>query len=56
MLRRLLATQPTLAAEAEQIARSLLGEVTFETVADEVEEDVRAPDLVDLNDRAGRHE
>lgn len=56
VLRRLLAAHPTLAAEAEQIARSLLGEVTFEAVADEVEEAVRAPGLEDLNSRAGGHE
>ncbi len=56
VLRRLLAAHPDLGAEAETIARSHLGEVTFETVADEVEEAMCALDLDDLNGRAGRHE
>lgn len=56
VLRRLLAAHPDLGAEAETIARSLLGEVTFEAVAAAVEDAVRAMDLEDLNGRAGRHE
>ena len=55
VLRRLLAAHPDLGAEAEQIARSLLGEVSFESVADEVEYAVRSLDLDDLNSRAGFH-
>lgn len=55
VLRRLLAAHPDLADEAELTARSILGEVTFEEIADEVEDAVRAPDLDDLNARAGRH-
>jgi hypothetical protein len=55
VLHRLLAARPDLGTEAERIARSLLHEVTFEAVADEVEEAVRALDLEDLNSRAGRH-
>jgi hypothetical protein len=56
VLRRLLAAQPDLGAGAEKIARSLLGKVAFEDVAAEVEDAVRAPDVEDLNGRAGRHE
>lgn len=56
VLYRLLAAHPDLRAEAEKIARSLLGEVTCEAITDEVEEAVRALDLEDLNRRAGRHE
>lgn len=56
VLRRLLAAHPALGAKAEQIARSFLGEVSFESVADEVEHAVRALSLDDLNSRAGRHE
>lgn len=56
VLRRLLAAHPDLSREAERISRSLLHEVTFEAVADEVEDAVRALDLEDLHGRAGRHE
>ena len=56
VLRRLITAHPNLGAEAETIARSLLAEVTFEAVADDVEDGVRAMDLEDLNGRAGRHE
>ncbi len=55
VLRRLLAAHPGLGAEAEQIARSFLSEASFEAVADEVEDAVRALDLDDLHGRAGRH-
>jgi hypothetical protein len=55
VLRRLLAAHPDLGGEAEQIARSLLGEVSFESVAEEVERAVRTLDLDDLNSRAGSH-
>ena len=56
VLHRLLAAHPELAAEAEQIARSSLAEVSFESVADEVEDAVRALDVDMLYNRAGRHE
>lgn len=56
VLHRLLAAHPALGAKAEQIARLLLGEVSFESVADQVEDAVRALSLDDLNSRAGRHE
>jgi hypothetical protein len=55
-LRRLLEAHPDLRIEAEEIARSLLREVDFEAVADEVEEAVGSFDIEDLNGRAGRHE
>lgn len=56
VLHRLLAAHPELRAEAEQTARSLMGEVSFESIAEEVEDAVGALDLDDLNSRAGRHE
>jgi len=56
VLRRLLVAHPELCAETEQIARSLLGEVTFEEVADEIEYAVQAVDVEDVRGRAGRHE
>lgn len=56
VLHHLLAAHPDLGTEAESIARSVLREVTFESVAEEVEEAVRALDRDDLHGRAGRHE
>ena len=55
VLQRLLAAHADLRAEAEEIARGLLGEVTFESVADDVEHALRSLDLDDLGSRAGRH-
>lgn len=55
VLHRLLAAHADLRAEAERIARSLLGEVAFESVADDVEHALRSLDLDDLGSRAGRH-
>lgn len=54
VLRRLLAAHPDLGAEAEQIAESLLCQISFETVADDVEDAVSLVDIDDLNSRAGR--
>ena len=45
VLQRLLAEHADLRVEAEQIARGLLGEVTFESVADDVEYALRSLDL-----------
>jgi len=56
VLHRLLAAHPALRAEAETIARSQMGMVNFEVVADEVDDAVRSLDIDDLNRRAGRHE
>jgi len=56
VLHRLLATHPDMKKEVESIARSLLGEVSFEEIAYEIEAAVSAFDLDDLNGRAGNHE
>ena len=56
ILQRLLAAHPDLRAEAERIARSLLSEMSFASVADKVEMAVRAPRLGALRGRAGRQE
>ena len=56
VLNRLLATHPNLKKQAESIACSLLGEVNYEEIADEVAEAISALDFDDLNARAGRHE
>lgn len=56
VLHRLLGTHPNLTNEAESLARSLLGEVNFEEIADEVQEAVSSLDFDDLNARAGHHE
>lgn len=55
VLQRLLAAHRGLRAETRQIAKSLLSEVSFKSVADEVEQAVRALDLDDLGSRAGEH-
>ena len=55
VLQRLLAAHSELRPEAQQIAKSLLSEVEFECVADEVEDAVRDVDLDDLGSRAGKH-
>ena len=55
VLWRLLAAHRELRAEAQQIAKSLLSEVEFEWVADEVEEAVRDLGLDELGSRAGKH-
>jgi len=39
----------------EQIARGLLRDISFESVADNVEDALRSLDLDDLGSRAGRH-
>jgi len=49
------AAHPDFRTEAEQAARSLLSQVSFESVADDVEHALRSPDLDDLGSRAGRH-
>lgn len=54
-MRRLLAGHPELLSEAEEISRSTLGDVSFESIASEVEDSIRQLSLDDLNGRAGRH-
>jgi hypothetical protein len=55
VLARLLEAHQELLAEAEGIARSVLGEVSFEAVACDVEFAVRGVDLDELEGRAGSH-
>ena len=55
VIRRLLAGHPELLPEAEEISRSTLGGVSFESIASEVEDSIRQLSLDDLDGRAGRH-
>ena len=55
MLTRLLSAHRELRSDAEKIARSLLGEVSFDVVADDVEQAVSGVDLEAFAGRAGRH-
>jgi hypothetical protein len=55
VLNRLLADHPNIGAEAERIAESLLGEISSEIIADEIDDAIRSLDLDDLGSRAGRH-
>ena len=50
---RLVALHPELLGEAEAMAQALLCDVSFETVAEEVEAALRLPGLDELNERAG---
>ncbi len=54
-VRRLVSAHPELLAEVEAIARSVLGDVSFESIADDVEDAVRQLTLDDLNGREGKH-
>jgi hypothetical protein len=53
VLRLLLKEHPELAKEVEALAKSVIGDVSIEDVADEVEDALRSLTLDDLNDRAG---
>jgi len=55
VLKCLLAIHPALVPEAEEIWRLSLAEVSFETVAFDVESAILSLDLDDFNDRAGSH-
>jgi hypothetical protein len=55
LLRVLLERHPNLATEVEDLAASVIGDVSIEDAADAVENGVRALDLEDLNSRAGPH-
>lgn len=55
VLRRLLATHPEFLPEAEEIARSTLGDISFESIASDVEDSIRQLSLADLDGRAGHH-
>ncbi len=53
VLRLLLKGHPELAKEVEALAKSVIGDVSIEEVADDVEDALRSLTLDDLNDRAG---
>ncbi|MBN1420699.1 MAG: hypothetical protein JXP34_18145 [Planctomycetes bacterium] len=55
VLEAILKEHPHLRERAEEIARSVIGDVSFEDVAGEVEWALTSLDLDDLNSRAGRH-
>lgn len=55
VLRILLEKRPALRKEVEALAKSVIGDVSTEDVADQVEGAVRSLDLDDLDSRAGRH-
>jgi len=55
VLKEILVAHPELRSEAEAIARDVLGEVSFLSIAEEVEDSLRQLDYDDLNGRAGRH-
>src|SRR5574341_371280 len=55
VLRLLLEKRPDVRKEVEGLAKSVIGEVSVEDVANTVEAKVRSLDLDDLNSRAGRH-
>lgn len=55
LLRTLLRKHPELTEEVEVLAGSVIGDVSIEDIAQEVEDAVRWLDLDDLNSRAGRH-
>jgi hypothetical protein len=55
VLREMLAAHPELRSEAQAIARGVLGEVSFLSIAEEVEDSLRQLDYDDLNGRAGGH-
>lgn len=56
VLSKLLVAHPHLKDEAEQIAKSLVSNVSFESIAEGVESALRVLDLEDLNSRAGSHQ
>ncbi len=55
VLRLFLERRPELRKETEALAKSVIGDVSIEDVADAVEGEIRALDLEDLNSRAGSH-
>ncbi len=55
VLHAVLKVHPELRREAEEIARSLVSDVSFEAIAENVEWDLESLDLDDLNSRAGKH-
>ncbi len=55
VISRLVADRPELPARVEEAARAVLADLTFEEIADDVEDAMRSLDLDDLNACAGRH-
>ncbi len=55
VLRLLLKGRPELAKEVEALAKSVIGEVTIDEIANAVNDEIRALSLDDLNSRAGSH-
>lgn len=54
VLQTLLKAHPGLQKEAEEIARSLISDVSFEGIAEEVEWELESHDLDEMNSRAGK--
>ncbi len=54
VLRALLKAHPGLRKEAEEIARSLISDVSFEGIAEEVEWELESHDLDEMSSRAGK--
>ncbi len=54
VLRTLLKAHPELRKIAEEIARSLISDVSFHEIAEEVESELESHDLDELNSRAGK--
>jgi hypothetical protein len=55
VLQHLIEAEPDLRGRAEEVAHSLLGEVSCEKIAGEVEDAVRGIDSDDVGGRAGKH-
>jgi len=54
VLRRVLEAHPELRGEAEEIARALIGEVSFETIADDLAWELESREIEDLELRSAR--
>ena len=56
VIRRLLDESPDLLADVERHARAILGDISFEAIADDVEGAMTSVDVEDLYARAGSHD
>jgi hypothetical protein len=54
VLRRLLESHPSLRSEAEEIARALIGEVSFETIGDDLAWELESRTMADVENGHGR--
>ncbi len=54
VLKALLTAHPKLKAEAEELARSVISDVSFDGIAEEVEWELESHDLDEMNSRAGK--